>query len=352
MKSSNFPPSKIAADLLSSWFLEHQRELPWRTDKEPYRIWLSEVILQQTQVSQGLPYFQAFVAAFPDVHALAMASEDAVLNQWQGLGYYSRARNLHKTAKFVSMQLNGVFPKSYSGLLELPGIGPYTAAAIASICYEEAVPVVDGNVQRVIARHFLVEEAVNSSVGAKMVHALSKEWIKGQTPSVFNQAMMELGALVCRPKAPLCSACPIADTCMALRIGVVSELPVKRPKKPPVDRYLHFSIPIQEGKTQLIKRGDGSIWAGLYEFPNEELDEKSFRSLKGRLSKSGKMPPPTLTHLLSHQRIHALFSLSHQPFKSPENSVRVALDELQDYPMSRLMSRFLDGFTLLDLPAA
>jgi len=315
--------------------------MPWRETKVPYKIWLSEIILQQTRVEQGLPYYLSFIESYPEVADLAKALEDQVLRSWQGLGYYNRARNLHKTAKLVSDQMHGVFPDSYEKLLSLPGVGPYTAAAIASICYEEEVPVVDGNVIRLVSRHFLMEESVDSSSGAKAITALAKEWIQGRLPSRFNQAMMEMGATVCLPANPKCDMCPVADSCMALRNGAVEGLPLKKAKKSPLDRYLIYHVHLDKGATWIQKRGVQGIWASLYEWPNQEV---ALGQLTKALNKFKTHEQFEFLHVLSHQRIHGHFIVHHGPAKNANDLIQVQWIELDAFPLPRLMTRFLEQF--------
>jgi A/G-specific adenine glycosylase len=255
------------------WYLQHKRDLPWRNTVNPYLIWLSEIMLQQTRVAQGLPYFLRFTEAFPTVFDLAQASEEEVLKIWQGLGYYSRARNLHKTAQKVAYECNGVFPKTYAELLQLKGIGEYTAAAIASFSYNESVPVVDGNVYRVLSRYFDIETDIASSGAKKEFTQLAAELLPKGEANLFNQAIMEFGALQCVPKNPDCGRCIFQDSCAALQKKKVAMLPVKS-KKIKVKRryfnYLVFSDAIEN--TLLQKRTQKGIWHNLYEFPLLETE--------------------------------------------------------------------------------
>ena len=209
------------------WYSGNNRKLPWRETQNPYFIWLSEIILQQTQVKQGLPYYEAFVKNFPTIYDLAAAEEQTVLKLWQGLGYYSRARNLHFTAQYIVNECNGVFPNTYKTLLKLKGVGDYTASAIASICFGEATAVVDGNVYRVLARYFGIDTPINTTDGIKQFKALAQELIDKKDPATFNQAIMEFGAMQCRPKTPDCLFCPLSTSCIAYNKGRVGELPVK-----------------------------------------------------------------------------------------------------------------------------
>ena len=220
----------IFYNYLIKWYLENKRDLPWRKTTNPYHIWLSEIMLQQTRVAQGMPYFLSFVEAFPTVFDLAKAEEEQVLKLWQGLGYYSRARNLHKTAQYIATELNGVFPDNYKDLLQLKGVGDYTAAAIASFSYNEAVPVVDGNVFRVLSRYFDLDTDIAQAFAKKEFAALAFELMPKDTPATFNQAIMEFGALQCVPKNPDCAVCVFNESCAALQKKKVELLPVKSKK--------------------------------------------------------------------------------------------------------------------------
>ena len=258
----------IFSKQLINWYLQNKRDLPWRETQNPYLIWLSEIMLQQTRVAQGLPYYEAFVAAFPTVVDLANASEEQVLKLWQGLGYYSRARNLHYTARFVANNLNAAFPNNYKGLLELKGVGDYTAAAIASFAFAEVVPVVDGNVFRVLARVFQVETDISNSSAKKEFQELALQLMPKENPALFNQAIMEFGALQCVTKSPNCAVCVFNSKCLALKNGKILELPVKTKKTKVTNRFLNYLIFEDEIANTLIqKRSEKGIWHNLYEFP-------------------------------------------------------------------------------------
>lgn len=258
---------------LIKWYLENKRNLPWRETQNPYLIWLSEIMLQQTRVAQGLPYYQSFVLAFPTVFDLANASEEQVLKLWQGLGYYSRARNLHYTAKQVANELNGNFPNNYKDLLELKGVGDYTAAAIASFSFGEVVPVVDGNVFRVLSRIFDIETDISNASAKKEFQKLALELMPKNNPALFNQAIMEFGALQCVPKNPNCQVCVFNSTCLALKKDKVAQLPVKLKKTKVTNRFFNYLIFEDEEKNALIqKRSAKGIWHNLYEFPLIETE--------------------------------------------------------------------------------
>ncbi len=304
---------------LTAWYLQHKRDLPWRKTPQPYPVWLSEIMLQQTRVAQGLPYFLRFIEAFPTVKDMAEAPEEQVLKLWQGLGYYSRARNLHTTAKQVAFEMNGSFPDSYAGLLKLKGVGDYTAAAIASISYGEAVPVVDGNVYRVLARCFGIDTDISQGSTKKQFTALAASLMPKDDASTFNQAMMEFGALQCVPKNPDCGICIFNKDCVAFLTGRVNQLPVKLKKTKVTNRFFNFLI-VKDGlgNTIVNRRGDKGIWHGLYQFPLLETavltGETETVALINNFSELGFNPlsirllsPDVIIHKLSHQKLHIRF---------------------------------------------
>ncbi|MES2545058.1 MAG: A/G-specific adenine glycosylase [Bacteroidota bacterium] len=305
------------SNLLVQWYIQNKRDLPWRNTQNPYHIWLSEIMLQQTRVAQGMPYFLSFTAAFPTVFDLAKADEEQVLKLWQGLGYYSRARNLHKAAQYVAFQCNGVFPKSYIELLKLKGIGEYTAAAIASFSYNEAVPVVDGNVFRVLARYFNIETDIAAASAKKEFAALAFELMPKDNPAVFNQAIMEFGALQCVPKNPNCEICPMNQSCLALQKKSVHLLPVKSKKLKVKNRFFNYLIiEDEENKTIVQKRLGKGIWENLYEFPLIETESavdldaiilpvKEFFEFE--IHSIQEMKSNNQVHKLSHQHLHIKF---------------------------------------------
>ena len=253
---------------LIHWYLQNKRDLPWRNTTNPYWIWLSEIMLQQTRVAQGLPYFLTFTEAFPTIFDLAKADEEQVLKLWQGLGYYSRARNLHATAKYIAFDLNGEFPSNYKELLKLKGVGEYTAAAIASFSYNEPVAVLDGNVFRVLSRYFNVDSDISLPKTKTEFQNLAQEVLAKDNPALFNQAIMEFGALQCVPKNPDCNSCVLNSSCAALQYKRVDKLPVKNKKIKISKRYLNYLVLKDiEGKMIVQKREGKGIWENLYEFP-------------------------------------------------------------------------------------
>lgn len=304
---------------LIQWYLQNKRDLPWRNDTNPYTIWLSEIMLQQTRVAQGLPYFLRFTSDFPTVFDLANADEEEVLKLWQGLGYYSRARNLHKTAKQIAFELNGEFPKTYAALLHLKGIGEYTAAAIASFAYNENVPVVDGNVFRVLSRYFDVETDIASAGAKKEFTQLAAELLPKGNANIFNQAIMEFGALQCVPKNPDCGVCVFNDSCLALQKGKVSQLPVKSKKTKVTKRYFNYLVFLDENENTIIsKRTKKGIWHNLYEFPlletNAAETDKTVLELiqnqsfvENAIQEIQLCNPEGIVHKLSHQHLSIKF---------------------------------------------
>ena len=309
----------VFSKTLINWYLQNKRDLPWRHTTNPYAIWLSEIMLQQTRVAQGLPYFLSFTTAFPTVFDLAKANEEQVLKLWQGLGYYSRARNLHQTAQYIAQELSGVFPATYKELLQLKGVGEYTAAAIASFAYNEAVPVVDGNVFRVLSRYFDVETDIAQAAAKKEFAALASELMPKDDPAIFNQAIMEFGALQCVPKNPDCANCVFNDSCDALQKKKVDQLPVKSKKIKVRNRYFNYLVfEDLKGNTLVQKRTDKGIWHNLYEFPVYETDkEEDWNHVNEQVQEeygNAKSNPiiyeynaKSIVHKLSHQHLHIKF---------------------------------------------
>lgn len=299
---------------LLPWYRENQRPLPWRAKADPYRIWLSEVILQQTRVDQGLAYWQRFVERYPGVRELAKAPEDEVLRLWQGLGYYSRARNLRTAAQQVMHRHGGKFPADHNDLKALKGVGDYTASAIASICFGLPEPVVDGNVYRVLSRVFGIDTTIDSTAGRKEFRTLAAELLDKKAPGDHNQAVMELGAMVCSPKKPDCASCPLARRCIARASDRVASLPAKAAKAKVRVRHFNYLQVEAKGGSYLRKRTGKDIWHGLYELPLIEsaraLTRREFeRALGEELGKGWEVKTrvgPT-KHLLSHQSIHISF---------------------------------------------
>jgi A/G-specific adenine glycosylase len=338
------------------WYLANKRDLPWRNTTNPYKIWVSEIILQQTRVDQALSYYLAFLNEFPNILALANASQQQVLKLWQGLGYYSRARNMHFTAQYIINELDGIFPDSYSELIKLKGIGEYTAAAIASFAFNENVPALDGNVYRVLARLFAEKSPINSPQGKKIFKELACELIKNQDPSVFNQAMMEFGALQCVPKNPNCRECPLNSACTAKIQNMVKEFPVKINKLIKKDRFINYFFIENQQYTYIKLRDKKDIWNGLFEFPMIESNalkdfsticqSEEWKDLFGNIKLVLHSVSDNMIHQLTHQKIHAVFyRLS---FTSSDNYVKidkefkkVGINELKDYPVSKIIENYI-----------
>src|SRR5690606_31945321 len=339
--------------ILTHWYSINKRDMPWRNTKNPYFIWLSEIILQQTQIKQGLPYYEAFVKQFPTVFDLANADESDVLKLWQGLGYYSRARNLHTTAKHIAFELNGKLPDTYKDLLQLKGVGDYTASAIASICYNEPTAVVDGNVYRVLSRYFGIDTPINSTKGIKEFKTLAMSVMDTKNPADYNQAIMELGAIQCKPSNPDCDVCPLNSSCVALQKNLVNELPVKLKKTKVSTKYFNFLVFISsDKKTVFQKRSEKGIWRNLYQFPLIETDEAiNYKSLKSHpeLLSHTKNKAFELSlynevdtiHKLSHQHLHTKFWIVEMD-TLPEEAI--SIPDIKRYPTSILISNFIDEF--------
>ena len=342
----------VFSRVLLDWYAEHRRELPWRETKDPYRIWISEIILQQTRVVQGYEYFLRFVERFPDLVALAEADEDEVMKYWQGLGYYSRARNLHAAAR----SMNGAFPRTYEGVRALKGVGDYTAAAICSIAYDMPYAVVDGNVYRVLSRYFGVEVPIDSVQGKKLFASLAQEMLDEKHVALYNQAIMDFGAIQCTPQSPSCMFCPLADSCSALATGKVALLPIKQYRTKTTDRYFTYIYICVGGQMLLRKRTGNDIWRNLYELPLIETDRQMTVEellLASELKELGTDVEPIVRplqigvkHVLSHQIIHAdfyemIFPADIQGFS---DYIRIGQREWTRFAVPRLIHQFLEKY--------
>ena len=318
------------------WFRENGRVLPWRETRDPYAIWLSEIILQQTRIEQGKLYWERFMKRWPTVEALAEASEDEVLREWQGLGYYSRARNLHAAARQVVEQ--GGFPRSIEGLRALKGVGDYTAAAVGSMAFHLPAAAVDGNVYRVLARHYGIDVPINTTRGKHTFENLAQQLLPVDDASAFNQAMMDFGATWCTPKSPRCIDCPVAETCVALRSGRINELPVKEKKLKVQERHLTYVYIRHEGKTAFHRRPAGDIWQGLWE--PLLVENRSLPELGCPLT----LLAHNVKHVLTHRVLLADFYLA-EPETRPELPCDYCwIDEcdVDNYAVSRLVEKLLD----------
>jgi A/G-specific adenine glycosylase len=343
---------------LIAWYADNHRKLPWRSTTDPYRIWVSEIILQQTRVDQGTGYYHNFIQRFPDVHSLAATDEDEVLKIWQGLGYYSRARNMHHTAKVIVEEHAGNFPETYHELIKLKGIGPYTAAAISSICFNKPHPVIDGNVLRLISRWFAIEQPIDTSTGKNMIVEALVEIFDHDNPGTFNQALMEFGATVCTPKNPACRDCIFQRQCSAYNKQLVGILPKKSKSAKTRKRYFHYLVPIfAEGKnifTILKKRPETDIWAGLYDFPMiESMEPLALEALTSTDAWQHFFPitqpqvidvSKTYKHQLTHQQIFATFYILGLKKNADINFRGTAekLDSIESYPLPRLVDKFIE----------
>lgn len=343
------------SNVLTRWYDSNRRELPWRDTSDAYVIWVSEVILQQTRVEQGYDYFSRFVEKFPTVKSLANADESEVLKLWQGLGYYSRARNMHATARIIDAEFGGVFPSKYRDVLALKGIGEYTAAAIVSFAYNQPYAVVDGNVYRVLSRLFAIDTPINTVKGKKEFAELAQALLDDENPGLHNQAIMEFGALQCVPSSPNCLECPLSSLCMSHAKGEEKMYPVKEKKQSVRDRYLYyFDIRCNEDMF-LKKRVEKDIWQNLYELPMiekeksckfEELQtEEKFQCLFASAKNIRIRHILEVKHVLSHQRIYASFYLVEVDDISLNGSfLRVKKINVDDYPVSRLVHKYLEQY--------
>lgn len=333
------------------WYEVNKRELPWRESADPYLIWISEIILQQTRVAQGYDYFVRFVGRFPDVKTLAEAEEDEVMKFWQGLGYYSRARNLHEAAR----SMNGVFPKTYPEVLALKGVGEYTAAAICSFAYGMPYAVVDGNVYRVLSRYFGIDTPIDSTQGKRLFAALAQEMLDVGRPADYNQGMMDFGAMQCTPQSPDCLFCPLAEGCVALRKGMVAKLPVKQHRTKTTNRFFNYIYVRAGAYTYINKRRGDDIWKNLFELPMIEtekaLTEEEFLRLKEVREMMGEKPVVRLVckgvkHVLSHRVIYADFYevIVPEEWDGFGGFQKIRAEELGRYAVPKLVQGFIEKY--------
>ncbi|MBD0830995.1 A/G-specific adenine glycosylase [Aestuariibaculum sediminum] len=342
----------IFNEILISWYSVNKRDLPWRNTSEPYYIWLSEIILQQTQVKQGMPYYEAFVAEFPSVFDLANADESHVLKLWQGLGYYSRARNLHATAKYVANELNGKFPGTYKELLKLKGVGDYTASAIASICFNAPTAVVDGNVYRVLSRVFGIDTPINTTAGNKEFKALAQELIDVKNPANFNQAIMEFGATHCTPKNPDCPTCPFINKCVAYNDRKISLYPVKLKANKAKRKFFNFLVLLSSNNQTILEQRLGKgIWQNLYQFPLiETKSSMGFNDMEALLKRHDLLRNRSfelslynrdeVIHKLSHQHLYTKFWI----VKLDSSINGIDYNDVKQYAVPILIDKFIEAF--------
>lgn len=345
------------SDILINWYQLHQRDLPWRNTNDPYKIWLSEIILQQTRVEQGLPYYERFIKKFPDVIALAKANEQEVLKLWEGLGYYSRARNLHHTAKIIANDYKGVFPEKYEQILALKGIGSYTASAIMAFAFKKPYAVVDGNVFRVLSRVFLIDKPIDVVANKKHFENLAHELLDKKNPFDYNQAILDFGATVCTPVNPKCDECVLKFKCLAKEKNKIHDLPVKSKKTKKTTRHFVYLIIKDKSNNVFIKkRTANDIWKGLYEFPlinienlkDKTIIDKTQLFLKENKAENIKMATISrkFKHLLTHQTIHAVFIPITVDTISLNYYLKCPADELKKYPFSKLINNFLKSWDI------
>ncbi len=336
------------SNAIISWYKKEKRELPWRDTTDPYKIWLSEIILQQTKVSQGLPYYLKFTELFPTVEDLASATQEKVLNTWKGLGYYSRARNLHYTAKLIVDIYGSKFPNNYKELLTLKGVGDYTASAIASFCFGESVSVVDGNVYRVLSRVFNLDTPIDSGTGKKEFKALAQELLSKKNPDLHNQAIMEFGALQCVPKKPNCEECPFVSSCEAYANKTIGELPKKQNKIKRRTRYFDYVL-LKEGEhIATSQRGENDIWAKMVEFPcveaKGELEGEAIEKLfKEKFGLQLTLEGATILrkHVLSHQDIMYRIWKGENDEKKYSQFRMVLVPDLKELPFPKLLENYI-----------
>ncbi|MEO7264494.1 MAG: A/G-specific adenine glycosylase [Ferruginibacter sp.] len=343
--------------ILLHWHsIENTRNMPWKSEKDPYKIWLSEIILQQTQVSQGLGYYKNFVEKYPSIGQLAAAPEQEIFKLWEGLGYYSRCRNLIITAKNIAANYAGKFPSHYDELLKLKGIGPYTAAAIASFAFNKPHAVLDGNVSRVLSRFFCIHTAIDSSEGRKQLELLAEKLLDKKAPALYNQAIMDFGAVICKPRQPLCDQCLLQPYCCAFKKNLVNQLPFKSKKIKKTERWFYYFILQKEDKIMVFHRNKKDIWQNLNEFllveadgninPLQILRRKKMQSLLGKgfvVTHSSK----TYQQVLTHQTIYGYFvKLSVKQFPLIDHSISADKFQLEKIAFPRMIRHYLDDFPL------
>jgi A/G-specific adenine glycosylase len=339
---------------LIEWYLANHRDLPWRNTKNPYHIWVSEVMLQQTQVNTVLPYYREFLRRFPDIRRLARANLQEVLKVWEGLGYYARARNLYNAAGMVLDQHRGAVPSSWQEFRKLPGVGDYIAAAVLSIAFEKPYPVVDGNVKRVLSRLLVMEEAVNQPSSHKIYRLAAADILESSQPGTFNQAMMELGAMVCKPQKPLCHACPVQTHCKAHRSNRTTEFPKKLQKPPTPQHQIAVGVVFKNGRVLITRRKDDGLLGGLWEFPGGKIraGEKSEAACLREIKEEVNLTVGIEAHLCSVKHAYTHFKILMDVFccsyisgrvklKGPVDYDWIELDRLEAYPLPKANHKFL-----------
>lgn len=342
-------------ETLLNWYYENKRDFIWRKTKDPYKIWLSEIILQQTRTSQGLPFYKKFIKEYPTINHLALSSEEKILKLWQGLGYYSRARNLHFTAKHILNKYNGKFPNSHQEILSLKGVGDYTASAIASICFDLPHAVVDGNVYRFLSRYFGITTPVGSNIGFKEFKKKATSLMDKSQPGNYNQALIEFGAIQCKPGKPNCSICPFNQDCFAINFNKIDMLPVKRKINKIKSRHFNYLVILDKsGRVILEKRQGIGIWQNMYQFPLVETNQKIkniseliFHMMRSKYKLEAKKEKwilwnkTSIIHKLSHQKLHVFFWINHIT-TNYKNSL--TLEELKKLPVPVVIQNFINKF--------
>jgi len=340
--------------ILTVWYQQNARDLPWRAKNDPYYVWVSEIILQQTRVDQGTAYFRRFIKLFPDVKSLALASENDVLKAWQGLGYYSRARNIHTAARQIMNEFNGIFPDTYINIVYLKGIGSYTAAAIASIAFGLPYAAIDGNVYRVLSRVFGIATPIDSTNGKNEFNVLANELLDRQNPGIFNEALMEFGAMQCKPQNPECPICPFQNQCYAFANNEIAKLPVKSKQTIVKNRYFNYIFIRQENFVYLEKRSEKDIWQNLYQFPliesekslanDEILTNEKFRSIFEGQEITIDSISHEITHILTHQKLNVRFiEITSLNSENIFPWIKVHSEDVPDYPVPKLIENFLSA---------
>lgn len=334
---------------LLEWYKDNKRELPWRATKDPYKIWLSEIILQQTRIQQGISYYYKFIDHYPTVQDLARAEENEVLKDWQGLGYYSRARNLHASAQLITEKYNGIFPNQYDEILQLKGVGEYTAAAIASFAFQLPYAVLDGNVFRFLSRLYDIDTPIDSTEGKKVFKTIANEILTKENPDIHNQAMMEMGAIICTP-TPQCEICPVREFCLSYQRKTIKERPVKSKKTKVRNRYFTYLFYYNNDSFFLKKRMEKDIWQNLYDFPLIEtettLNSKGYEQ-KIAIKKDQIQSIYQTQHILSHQRLHIqILTIRSTPKNISDDWIRVTFDELIHYPLPKVIENFIKELDL------
>jgi len=333
------------------WYITNQRDFPWRKSKSVYNVWLSEIILQQTKTCQGLSYYNKIIKTFPTLKELAESSEEQILKLWQGLGYYSRARNLHFTAKYIQNNLNGVFPDDYNSLIKLKGIGPYTAAAISSICFNEKRAAVDGNVYRILARVFNIDTAINSPKGIKTFQELANSLISERNPGDYNQSMMDIGASICTPKNPKCNQCPLNSICLAHDNNTIENLPVKIKKTKIKHRNFNYLCIEHNGNFLMKKRTQKDIWKNLYDFPLIEggriakENDISYKKLLNSILENQIITEKTkhYKHLLTHQKLHITIKyIKTKKINNDTDFLKVNRMQVKELPVPKPVEKFFE----------